>query len=40
MWGIYYSQGGMADVSGEPYGNGIYEFRADRNKNGLNQYIW
>ena len=36
MWGIYYSQGGMADVSGEPYGNGIYEFRADRNKNGLN----
>ena len=31
MWGIYYSQGGMANVSGETYGNGTYEFRADRN---------
>ena len=40
--GIYYSHGGSADVSGAAYGNGIYEFRADRanGNNTLGMAFW
>ena len=28
--GIYFSMGGMTTVTGQEYGNGIYEYRSDR----------